>query len=101
LIVRFAGLKAKFLIVIIVNPPDGTEVAGVVACGIREEVQPEKKQVRMSKIAHADPNKTRECDVIVSLNAARNKKYFLSDSIKRGVQGEVSSYLQQHPYSTK
>lgn len=101
LIVRFAGLNAKFLIVIVFDPFGGAVVMVGIVAGLCEEVHPEKKHMRISMIAHADQNETWECEVIVSLNAVRNKKYSLPDSIKRDVQEEVSSYMQQHHYSTK
>jgi hypothetical protein len=74
LIVRDAGLKAKFLIAISFDPPAGAGVVGVVVCGLWEEVQPENKQVRTSRIAQDDQKILRECEVIVSLKAVRNKK---------------------------
>jgi hypothetical protein len=74
LIVRVAGLKAKFLIAIWFDPPAGAGVAGVVAGGLWAEVQPENEQERTSMIAHADQKIIREFEVIVSLKEVRNKK---------------------------
>jgi len=66
LIVRVAGLKAKFLIAIEFDPPAGAWVVGVVVCGLWEEVQPENEQVRTSRIAHADQKILREFESLVS-----------------------------------
>jgi hypothetical protein len=74
LIVRDAGLKAKFLIAIWFDPPAGAGVVGVVVGGLCAEVQPENEQVRTSMIAHADQKIIREFEVIVSFTAVRNKK---------------------------
>jgi hypothetical protein len=62
LIVRVAGLKAKFLIAIEFDPSAGAGVVG----GLWAEVQPENEQARTSMIAHADQKKIRDCEVIVS-----------------------------------
>ena len=74
LIVRVAGLNAKFLIAIEFDPPAGAGVVGVVVCGLWEEVQPENEQVRTSMIAHADQKIIREFEVIVSFKAVRTIK---------------------------
>jgi hypothetical protein len=66
LIVRDAGLNAKFLIAIEFDPPAGAGVVGVVVGGLWAEVQPENEQARISMIAHADQKKIRDCEVIVS-----------------------------------
>jgi hypothetical protein len=73
LIVRVAGLKAKFLIAIKFDPPAGDGAVGVVVGGFWAEVQPENEQVMTSMIAHADQKKSREYEIIVSLKAVRNK----------------------------
>jgi hypothetical protein len=74
LIVRVAGLKAKFLIAIEFDPPAGARVAGVGVGGLWTEVQPANKQEKTSMIAHSDQKIIREFEVIVSLRAVRNKK---------------------------
>jgi hypothetical protein len=73
LIVRIAGLKAKFFISIAFDPPEGAGVVGVVVCGFWAEVQPENEQARTSMIAHSDQKIIREYEIIVSLKAVRNK----------------------------
>ena len=57
-IVSVAGLNSKFLIMTEFNPAPGVRVAGVVVCGLCEDMQPENAQVRTSRITHADPNRT-------------------------------------------
>jgi hypothetical protein len=74
LIVRVAGLKAKFFIAIAFDPPAGAGVAGVVDCGLWEEVQPENEQVRTSMITHADQKMIRVYEDIVTFKTVRNKK---------------------------
>jgi len=74
LIVRVAGLKAKFLIAMWFDPPAGAWVACVVDGGLRAEVQPENEQEKTSMIAHSDQKIIREFEVIVSLTAVRGKK---------------------------
>jgi hypothetical protein len=83
LIVRTAGLKAKFLIAIWFDPPAGAKVVGVVGGGLWEEVQPENEQVTISIIAHTDQKITLECEVIVSLKEVRNKKCSCRIQIKQ------------------
>jgi hypothetical protein len=73
LIVRIAGLKAKFLIAISFDPPEGAGGADVV-CGPGADVQPENEHVRTSRIAQADQKTSREYEIIVSLKAVKNKK---------------------------
>jgi hypothetical protein len=67
LIVRLAGLKAKFLITISFDPPKGAGVVGAVATGLCGEVQPDKEQARTKRITHAVMKMLREYEVIVSL----------------------------------
>jgi hypothetical protein len=74
LIVRVAGLNAKFLIAIEFDPPAGAWVVGVVVCGLWEEVQPENEQARTSRIAHAEQKIIQEFEVIVSFKAVRTIK---------------------------
>jgi len=65
LTVRLAGVKAKFLMVIVPGPAEGAGVvgAGVVVPGL--EVQPALIHIRTSMRVHADQNKTLEQEVIV------------------------------------
>jgi len=67
LTVRVAGVKAKFLMVIVPAPAEGAGVvaAGVVVAGPGLEVQPALIHIRTSMRVHADQNKTLEQGVIV------------------------------------
>ena len=73
-IVRVAGLKAKFLIVIVFDPPEEAGVIGVEVCGPGADVQPENEHARTIRIRHADQKARREYEDIVSLKAVVDKK---------------------------
>jgi hypothetical protein len=73
-IVSVAGLNAKFLIMTEFNPAAGVGVTCGDVCGLCADMQPENAQVRTSRLAHADQNRTLVGEIIVSHNAVMNEK---------------------------